>query len=401
MFESVNQGIILDMGNYRAVAFLHDSFPLGGAEKVTLGLTPYLMQHGYKVIVFTPRYKPELLSDLDVCPEIVVLPNGRRCNSAQNLEVISQAIKDHKIGVFVNVWNRFNDIASLRKSFPHLRFVFANHGQPLWEITAKKEQQKQSRKTVKGKLKWIYSGHWIKYGLLNYGKTKTMRSYRKRLSEYDKYVVLCEEYGQELVHRLKVCGNNIVSIGNSTLIPEHINLDKENVILYVGRLSYDDKRVDRLLRMWGRVQSEHQDWKLIIVGDGVERKNLEDLSVALGLERVVFAGFQKELYPFYNIAAILCLTSTYESWGLCLCEAQACGVVPIAFACSAGVNFILGKNSGVLIKPFDEDAYVEALNELMDNSEYRKKLQGNVLNKCRDYAPDAVNARWLTLFDTL
>jgi len=382
------------------IVFIHSVFPFGGAEKVTLALTPYLQQRGYDVVVITPQFRPDLLSKEDICPEIITLPIVNPCNSPENLEVVSTVIKSRNVKALICVWNEFSIPVELRHISSGCKYIYANHGQPLWEATSLMERKRKSCKTIKGLMIWIFKGRWIKYGLLNYPLIKTMRMYRRQLSDYDTYVVLCEEYRKELMQRLKVSGDKIVSIGNSIEIPEQINIDKEKIILYVGRLSYSDKRVDRLLRIWGRVQSEHQDWKLIIAGAGDERKNLEELSDRLNLERVEFIGYKKDLSSWYNRASILCLTSTFESWGLCLCEAQSYGVVPVAFDCSSGVHSILCNDSGILVSPFDEGEYAKALSNLMSDRSKMLKLQHNVINKASDYGPEKILAKWLSLIES-
>lgn len=86
-------------------------------------------------------------------------------------------------------------------------------------------------------------------------------------------------------------------------------------------------RVDRLLRIWSLVEANFPDWELKVVGDGRERRNLEKEAAGLGLHRVRFCGHSTRVEEHYATAAILCLTSSFEGWGLVLVEAQAAGVV--------------------------------------------------------------------------
>ena len=61
-------------------------------------------------------------------------------------------------------------------------------------------------------------------------------------------------------------------------------------MIYVGRLEYTQKRVDRVLKTWNIISHNNPDWHLTIIGDGEDRGRLEKLSRDLGLERVTFAG---------------------------------------------------------------------------------------------------------------
>ena len=118
-----------------------------------------------------------------------------------------------------------------------------------------------------------------------------------------------------------------------------------------------------------------------------------------GLERITFCGKQYTA-PYYNEAAINCLSSQIEGFPLVLIEAQQAGVIPVAFACSAGVREILSPDgeNGRLIPPFDLDAYAEALASLMSDESLRKQMQQNVLKKARLYNIEEIVKQWDFLF---
>ena len=167
-------------------------------------------------------------------------------------------------------------------------------------------------------------------------------------------------------------------------------------MIYVGRLSHEDKRVDRLLDIWHRIERNFPDWQLRIVGDGRERANLEAQAKRLKLKRVEFCGATANPYQYYDTAAILCLTSTFEGWGLVLTEAQQAGVVPMAFACSEGVSEILSPSweNGVLIEPYDLDTYAAALARLMSDDRLRQQMAANCREAVKRYDLDHVGRSW-------
>lgn len=66
--------------------------------------------------------------------------------------------------------------------------------------------------------------------------------------------------------------------------------DKRKEFLYVGRLSFQDKRIDRLIDAWRMVYDKLPDWNLVILGDGSDAKRLK--SLAMGLPRVSFEGYK-------------------------------------------------------------------------------------------------------------
>ena len=121
------------------------------------------------------------------------------------------------------------------------------------------------------------------------------------------------------------------------------------------------------------------------------------------MPRVSFAGQHSDVSPFYQRAAILCLTSAVEAWGLCLMEAQSHGVVPVAFDCSAGVRCLLEPSgvNGMLVEDGDEEAYAQALLTLMRSPEKLKKMQQNVLRKAAAYDFRIMGQKWFELLQHL
>lgn len=143
--------------------------------------------------------------------------------------------------------------------------------------------------------------------------------------------------------------------------------EKRKEILYVGRLPWQHKRVDRLLKAWKYLEPDFPDWQLTIVGEGIAQDRYRELSRELSLQHVVFEGKQNP-QDYYARARIFCMTSTNEGFGLVLIEAQAAGCVPVAFDSYASVHDIIEDGvNGCLVKPFDIKAYAEALRGLMSD----------------------------------
>lgn len=114
---------------------------------------------------------------------------------------------------------------------------------------------------------------------------------------------------------------------------EHLrdNTNK-NKLLYLGHLT-QGKRLDLLFKAIKILSKQNLDFILYLVGDGPERKKLEDLVKLLDIDHLVrFEGFkQKQEIPNY-LAQSCCFLfpSQYDIWGLVLVEAMASGVPSIA-----------------------------------------------------------------------
>jgi glycosyltransferase involved in cell wall biosynthesis len=91
--------------------------------------------------------------------------------------------------------------------------------------------------------------------------------------------------------------------------------------LMVSRLS-KEKNISLAIHAFKKALEENSAAGLIILGDGPERKNLEKLADMLGIkEKVFFAGWRENLYPFYKKANLYLLTSDYEGFGRTFIEA--------------------------------------------------------------------------------
>ena len=124
----------------------------------------------------------------------------------------------------------------------------------------------------------------------------------------------------------------------------------------------------------------------------------------LGLERISFEGFQKNTHEYYRRASILCSTSQTEGWPLNVCEAQAEGVIPIAFNCSAGMEKVIAaeKGAGFLVEAFDEEKYATIVREIASkNSEELMELRLNAIREKQNYSADKIVRKWKALFDSL
>jgi glycosyltransferase involved in cell wall biosynthesis len=96
----------------------------------------------------------------------------------------------------------------------------------------------------------------------------------------------------------------------------------EMVFGSVGRLT-PAKGMDTLVRAFKTAFAAGEQVRLVIVGDGENRGALEEL--AAGDQRIVFAGHQTEIAPFYRAFDVFVSASRFEPFGLAIIEAMAAG----------------------------------------------------------------------------
>lgn len=112
------------------------------------------------------------------------------------------------------------------------------------------------------------------------------------------------------------------------------------VILAVGRLT-QQKDFSTLIQAFAMVRQQHQA-RLIILGEGPEKPQLEDLIAQLGLkEDVLLPGFVPNPYAYMAASAMLVLSSAWEGFGNVLVEAMAAGTPVVSTNCDSGPSEIL------------------------------------------------------------
>jgi len=139
------------------------------------------------------------------------------------------------------------------------------------------------------------------------------------------------------------------------------------VILGVGRLT-TQKRFDILIRAF-EIVLKKRDARLLILGEGEERGNLENLIKQLGLEDVVdLNGFEANPYAYMKRASVFVLSSAAEGLPTALIEAMACGVPVVSTDCPSGPSEILESGRfGRLVAVGDVQAMADTIEDILES----------------------------------
>lgn len=146
------------------------------------------------------------------------------------------------------------------------------------------------------------------------------------------------------------------------------------IILACGRL-IELKGFRMLINSFARL-SKKRDYRLIILGKGPQREELEGLIIALGLEqKVSLPGWVDNPYSFMSRASLFVLSSRTEGLPTVLIQALACGCPCVSTDCPSGPAEILQDGSfGELVKVGDEVAFAGAMLRVLDNRPSKQKL---------------------------
>ena len=383
------------------VAFVHNRFPAGGAERITIDIARYLKDiGGYRVYVYTTRVNQMLMTEeLDEILTIRHIPS--QAIQVRRSAAVEKLLESDGVDILVQVGKALKGIDGIRRR-TGCKSVVACHGEPFWQRYVITHRRKKGliRRTM-----------WMLFNKRRYekGKLAMRKAVQRTMVDYlnsDAYIVLCEPYIKQVTDVLGYdpATSHIYAIENSDLPVQDICWKKDNIIMFCGRFENWSKRIDRLLRIWGKVQDKLPQWSLQLVGDGPDAPMLRKMAEELGLERISFEGMQKDVGRYYDKASVVAMTSETEGWGLALSEAQARGCIGIAFECTSGVAEILQPDGecGFLVPPFDEEAYAETLLRIASMTEEEQmRIRRNAVNKRLQYTPELIAEKWRLLFDRL
>ena len=238
---------------------------------------------------------------------------------------------------------------------------------------------------------------WEHFNFNNDLGRKGRRIARQLAAKYCDVIVTLTEKDKQYWQNGTTGSARIVSIPNPSPFPVQDVLpvaDKEKVVLTVGRL-VPIKGYDLLLSAWALIVPDAPGWKLRIVGDGPEMQRLCAQARELGVEQSVeFAGATRNVDEHYRKAAIFCMSSRFEGFGMVLVEALSFGLPVVSFDCETGPSEVLEGTGGRLAAALDVEDLAENLLYFIRNPEEWGEVQALSLRKALDYQPEAVMDIW-------
>ncbi len=181
---------------------------------------------------------------------------------------------------------------------------------------------------------------------------------------------------------------------------QQLGLGDELIVITIGRMSLE-KGHTNLLNAIALLKDtpEFPRHRFVLVGDGPEEANLRRLAAHLGIEdRLVWAGFQKDVAPYYAMATMYALPSRSEGSPNVILEAMAAGL-PIASTRAGGVPEILEDDvTGLLVPTEEPRALANAIQELLLSEELRARLAAAARRQVENAHTLAAYRRALTQF---
>lgn len=150
----------------------------------------------------------------------------------------------------------------------------------------------------------------------------------------------------------------------------------EKVIIFVGRL-HSIKGLSYLIEAMEIIYQKYPKSRLLIVGDGEERTNLENLVKKMNLDKcVIFIGMvPNETVPEYMVASdVFVLPSLSEGFPLTVVEAMASGLPIVATKVRGLPEIIKDGENGFLVEPRNSEEIAKKVLLVLENDELREKI---------------------------
>jgi glycosyltransferase involved in cell wall biosynthesis len=229
---------------------------------------------------------------------------------------------------------------------------------------------------------------------------------RRLYPKADRIVAVSQGVADDLISLLNLPHEKVTVIYNPIFTPELFEQAKQPanhpwfeqnrlpVILAVGRLTRQ-KDYPILFRAFSLVR-QVRPAKLLILGEGEERANLERLAIELGIQNdVSMPGFVDNPFAFMAKASVFVLSSAWEGFGNVLVEALACGCPVVATDCRSGPREILDNGRyGRLVPVGDHEALAKAILETLDNPDFPANRQTR-LQRAMEFSVDAAVDKYL------
>ena len=177
-----------------------------------------------------------------------------------------------------------------------------------------------------------------------------------------------------------------------------LGLEPEEIaVLFLGRLS-PEKGAATLVEAFAEVAAKTPEARLLVAGDGPERRRLEKSAVPLG-GRVSFLGKVDDPKVLHAAADIFAMPSFYEGFGLSVAEAMASGTPVVASSVGGLPELLRHGKCGILVRPGRPDKLASAILALARDPGERKKLAAEGRKRAKEFPMEKMLESYFHLYD--
>jgi phosphatidylinositol alpha-mannosyltransferase len=353
----------------------------GGVQEYVMALRSGFVARGHKAFIITPQprdYKGPKV------PGMIMIGSATSFRAARTEGAISASI----------------DVNALDQMLESHHFDILHFHEP-WNPMLSRQILTRS--------------HAIHFGTFHaaMGERRTSRTVEKVITPYTKSILgyldvltavspTATKYVKTLTNRSIYIIPNGIEIEKFQKKQNNPHPSKTKTILYVGRLE-KRKAVKYLLEAFSLVHSIHKDYKLLIVGEGPEKENLQQQCKEQKITNVKFLGFvdNAEKIRLMQSSEIFCSPAMYgESFGIVLLEAMASGCVVVAGNNPGYESVMTGTGQMSLINPRDTKEFARRILLLASDKGLRQHWLDWAENEVQKYSYLNIVDQYIKLYET-
>ena len=337
-------------GKDRRLAIFLPSLRGGGAERVMMNLANGFAGKGLSVDLVLVKAEGAYLKGVPDSLRVVDLDAGR---VARSLPALVRYLRRERPDALLSAMNHANILALWARSLARTpaRVTISEHN----NLSASMQNVPSRRARL---MPWL------------------MRCFYPLA---DGIVAVSEGVADDLASAIRMPRERITVIYNPVVTPELLQMAREPldhpwfrpgeppVILGAGRLTRQ-KDFSMLIRSFALVRKERPA-RLLILGEGEERRDLEGLAGTLGIAGDIdMPGFVDNPYKYMARAALFALSSKWEGLSTVIIEAMACGTPVVSTDCPSGPREILnGGQYGSLVPVGNVEYFTRAVLEALEH----------------------------------
>jgi glycosyltransferase involved in cell wall biosynthesis len=343
----------------RNILFIIDSLGIGGAEKVILTLADAFIKDGSNVNIISSENRVDFEIQSNIKVDILGFKKSFFAYQKYSKKLHNQIveIEERKGKQFDLILVNLQKSSRLMQKFKHKNLYHVIHN--TLSQSAFKKRNKLQRFFKQKNLQKIYNNLDI--------------------------ITVSQGVEKDIVEKIQIKPKTITTIYNPIdkinivrLSQEKNPFSKEDYIIHVGRF-HEQKRHDILLNAYKQADIKA---KLILIGDGSKRTEIETLIKELELEKsVILTGFIQNPYTIIKDAHFLVLSSDYEGFGNVLVEALMLNTPVISTDCPSGPNEILVNELQDFLVPKNNIEALSSKIKLQFNNLEKRKIDIKHTNK--------------------
>ena len=252
---------------------------LGGISRISCNLRDSLTKKGCTCFFLSSTRNDSIKPE--ICQHWLPVLDNECCED--NIKWLKEFIRNNKVDVIINDCLLINSIRFLDKARQNTSCKLVtwvhNNVVEYGSLVGYRYEQKLQKKHF-GFLCWLLTCPPVVRLLRVFAKRKHQATAQECYHYSDKVITVCDGNIEEFLFLLgdNDRDNKVIAIPNFVpSIPEEVSEDeKEKIVVWCGAVDFELKKTNWMLDIWRSVQSECQDWKLIIMGDS---KQLEAMKI--------------------------------------------------------------------------------------------------------------------------